>query len=109
MNHKLNVLVRLDIDRTQAIVQVNGCLTDAGYQALFPLIRRTRSLGTGLAVTVDITGAQHIDVGAFYYLDCFAADETAAGGRKITVTAPEVISSCPALRSESPVLERVAS
>ena len=109
MNHKLNVLIRLDIDHTQAIVQVNGCLTDAGHQALFPLIRRTRSLANGLAVIVDTTGAQHIDVAGLHYLNCFAADETAAGGKEITVAAPRVIPSCPALTSEYAVLEPVAS
>ncbi|WP_192476576.1 hypothetical protein [Arthrobacter sp. AET 35A] len=110
MTHKLNVLVRLDINRTQAIVQINGCLTEANHQALFPLIRRTRSLlADGLAVTVELSAAQHIDVAALHLLDCFAADETAAGGRNITVTAPPVTPICPLLRQEYEALEAVTS
>ncbi|GAB3537111.1 hypothetical protein GCM10027403_20200 [Arthrobacter tecti] len=61
MNHKLRVLVRLDIDCTAAVVAVTGCLTEINYLALLPIVRRANALINGLAVTVDLTGAKHVD------------------------------------------------
>lgn len=109
MEHKLQVLVRRDIDRTGAVLQVNGCLTDSSYEALFPLIRRARSLAGGLTVVVDLSGAKHIDVDALHFLDVFTANENAAGSRRISVRAPRVIPRCPALKRSTPIFEQVAS
>lgn len=61
MEHKLRVLVRLDIDRNAAVLAVNGCLTSDSYSALLPVIRRTSALINGLNVVIDLRNATHID------------------------------------------------
>ncbi|WP_458116009.1 hypothetical protein [Arthrobacter sp. D2-10] len=61
MDHKLRILVRLDIDRNSAVLAVNGCLTIESYRALLPVIRRASALVKGLAIVVDLRDAIHID------------------------------------------------
>ncbi|MHA7278018.1 hypothetical protein ACX80O_16120 [Arthrobacter sp. Hz1] len=111
MEHKLQVFVRLDMnmDRTGVVLQVNGCLTDNSYEALFPLIHCARSLAGGLAVVVDLYETKHIDVDALHFLNVFAANENAADSRRISVKAPRVIPRCPALKRSTPIAEQVAS
>lgn len=64
MNHKLRILVRLDLDHRSAVLAVNGCLTIENYRVLLPVIRRASALMDGLAVTVDFSDALHVDAGA---------------------------------------------
>ena len=64
MDHKLCVLVRIDIDSAAAVLVVRGCLTQATLPALLVLIRRAQTLSFGLSVTVDLAGTLHVDAHA---------------------------------------------
>lgn len=67
MDHKLRVLVRLDLDRSAAVLEVSGCLTAETCDALVSVIRRTGTLIEGVGVVggmvtvVDLRDADHID------------------------------------------------
>ena len=97
MEHKLRVLVRLDLDPTSAVLEVTGCLTVDSCHALPPLIRRTASLVGGHLVTVDLTPAKHIERDAVSYLE-----GVAGGGRdvitELRIQCPEKLPDCPSLR-----------
>jgi hypothetical protein len=60
VDHKIRVLVRLDVDTTSAYLEVAGCLTPLSCQALFPILDRVSGLLPNLYVTVDLHGAAHI-------------------------------------------------
>ncbi|MET1035577.1 MAG: hypothetical protein ABWX68_10120 [Arthrobacter sp.] len=102
MNHRLNVLVRLDLDPRSAVVVVSGCLTEANVPALVPLIRRTRAIIPGLRVTVDLAGAKHIDSPAAGTLQRFADSEGLSNDPipsppPIVLRMPALLPDCPAL------------
>ncbi|WP_200947917.1 hypothetical protein [Arthrobacter sp. Soil763] len=61
MNHKLRVLVRVDIDPGHVILEVSGCLTQANYPALLHIMRRASRLSAGSDVCIDLHGASHLD------------------------------------------------
>lgn len=64
MTHKLSVTVQVALDGKALRVLVTGCLTAASQRALHPLIRRARTLTPGIHVTVDCTGAHHVEAAA---------------------------------------------
>ena len=97
VEHKLGVLVRLDLDPTSAVLEVTGCLTADSCHALPPLIRRTAALLGAPAITVDLMPAKHIERDAVSYL------ERVAGAHRETVSelrirCPKKLPDCPALR-----------
>ena len=111
MDHKLHVLVRIDMDCASAVIRIAGCLTDNSCTALFPLIRRLQGLSRGLTVTVDLSEAKHIDSRGVETLRLFSSgqpvdtatpDATFTGALHITV--PEDLPQCPA----STVRQRVS-
>lgn len=61
MDHKLSVTVQVDLDGRTIRILATGCLTEASQRALHPLIRRARDLTSGVHVTVDLTGARHVE------------------------------------------------
>lgn len=99
MDHKLRVIVRLNVDRPAAVLTVNGCLTEANYRALLPIARRACALIDGLSVTVDLTGARHIEGNSIHSLEqALNLLSSSMGTRgKITVQAPATLPTCPAL------------
>ncbi|MGP5726220.1 hypothetical protein ACTXOR_10600 [Arthrobacter rhombi] len=106
MEHKLRVLVRLDVkttnNSTHAVLDVGGCLTSDSCEALFPIIRRTRSLIEGLSVLVDLSEVGHIDDDGLAVLQEFIADgrdvsvsATGSGGNgSVEVIVPAVLPTC---------------
>ncbi|MBG0740464.1 hypothetical protein IV500_13845 [Paeniglutamicibacter antarcticus] len=110
MDHKLRVIVRLDIEATSAVLEVNGCLTDKSCRALLPIIRRAGSLIQGLNVVVDLSLARHIDASALdilYHLNDgpdVDADLAPFGGSNphVSVSAPAVLPECPAWQVSCP-------
>ncbi|MET1020763.1 MAG: hypothetical protein ABWX69_01015 [Arthrobacter sp.] len=61
MNHKLRVLVRVDVDPGGVTLEVTGCLTQTDFPALLHIMRRAGRLGAGTDVTIDLHGASHLD------------------------------------------------
>ncbi|MEX5270410.1 hypothetical protein [Kocuria sabuli] len=61
MDHKLSVLVQVDLDGRYVRLLVTGCLTEDSQHALHPLIRRARTLIPPVTVSVDLTAAEHVE------------------------------------------------
>jgi hypothetical protein len=107
VEHKLRVLVRLDMDCASAVIKIAGCLTDDSCKALFPLIRRLHGLSPGIAVTVDLTDAKHIESRGLETLQLFSSGGSADGEladtampdapftRALNITVPEDLPQCP--------------
>lgn len=61
MNHKLRVLVRVDVDPGRVTLEVTGCLTPSDFPALLHITRRAGRLGAGNDVVIDLLQASHLD------------------------------------------------
>ena len=64
MDHKLSVLVQIDLDGAYVRLIVTGCLTEANQHVLYPLVRRARSLIPPVTVSVDLAAAGHVEPNA---------------------------------------------
>ena len=69
---KLSVVVRVDVDGEQIQIAATGRVTALSLQGLYPLVQRTRSLGGGLGVEMDLSKAT-IDQDALEQLQGYAA------------------------------------
>ncbi|MFF0990261.1 hypothetical protein [Kocuria nitroreducens] len=89
MDHKLSVLVQIDLNGTYVRLTVTGCLTEANQHVLYPLIRRARTLITPVAVSVDLTAAGHVEPTAVDLLRwAFDHDETRDGSSPVELLVP---------------------
>ncbi|MFE7630985.1 hypothetical protein [Kocuria sp. NPDC057446] len=61
MDHKLSVLVQVDLDGAYVRLVVTGCLTEANQHVLYPMVRRARALMPPVTVSVDLTAAGHVE------------------------------------------------
>ncbi len=61
MNHKLRVLVRVDVDPAQVTLEITGCVTQSDSATLLHIVRRACRLEPGAAVVIDLHGASHLD------------------------------------------------
>jgi hypothetical protein len=108
MEHKLRILIRLDIDRSSAVLAVNGCLTVESYKALLPVIRRASALVGGLRVIVDLRNALHVEAAAADALNDSVSNEYRHHDvGMVTVQYPGVFPSC-ALLAGNPSLHKMA-
>ena len=91
MNHKLRVLVRVDVDPGLVTLEVTGCLTQSDFPALLHIMRRAGRLGAGTDVTVDLHGASHLDPEILLQLRSIAEAGISGGNGGVarTVTAAE--------------------
>jgi hypothetical protein len=90
VNHKLRVLVRLDVDPRHVTLEVTGCLTQADFPALLHILRRTGRLESGSEVRVDLHGASHLDPELLLQLRSIAAaSEGQAGTEQYRLTLKE--------------------
>ena len=64
MDHKLSVLVQIDLDGAYVRLIVTGCLTEANQHVLYPLVRRARTLIPPVTVSVDLAAAGHVEPNA---------------------------------------------
>lgn len=80
MEHKLSVLVQVDLDGSYVRLVVTGCVTEASQQALYPLVRRARRLIPPVTVTVDLTGAEHVEAAGVDLLRWALDHDTTIGG-----------------------------
>jgi hypothetical protein len=58
LNHKLRVLVRLDLDCGQAEVAAQGHVTAKSLQALYVVVKRANHLKEGLHLVLDVSHAR---------------------------------------------------
>lgn len=97
MNHKLRVLVRVDVDPGHVTLEVTGCLTQADFPALLHILRRTGRLEPGSEVRMDLHGASHLDPEILLQLRSIAA---ASGGQsgteqfRVTLAEPAELPIC---------------
>lgn len=101
MEHKLNALIRLDLDPASAVVEITGCLTLGGSQALLPVIRRLANLvpGAHRSVTVSLLAAKHIDPEGLAYLRglrSMKSESLTGSPLTLQLQAPEVLPEGPA-------------
>jgi hypothetical protein len=68
LNHKLRVLVRVDVDPGRVTLEVTGCVTPANYPVLLHTMRRGRRLAPDQEITVDLHSASHVDPEVLMYL-----------------------------------------
>ncbi|RNL49826.1 hypothetical protein [Arthrobacter oryzae] len=98
MNHKLRVLVRVDIDPAQVTVEVTGCVTQSDSEALHHILRRAARVAAEANVILDLRGASHLDPEVLLDLRRMAAAGirtgtnpagTAAAGQHVRLTLEE--------------------
>jgi hypothetical protein len=68
---KLSVVVRVDVDGEQIQIAATGRVTALSLQGLYPVVQRTKSLGGGLGVEMDLSQAT-IDPDALEQLQGYA-------------------------------------
>ncbi|PLC10842.1 hypothetical protein AUQ48_16090 [Kocuria flava] len=89
MDHKLSVLVQVDLDGAYVRLVVTGCLTEANQHVLYPLVRRARTLIPPVTVTVDLTTAEQVEEGALDLLRwALEHDDTAPAAGPVEVLVP---------------------
>ncbi|MGQ1799064.1 hypothetical protein ACT4S5_18280 [Kocuria oceani] len=89
MDHKLSVLVHIDLDGAYVRLAVTGCLTEANQHVLYPLIRRARRLIPPVTLSVDLTAAGHVEANAVDLLRwAIDHDETADGVSPVVLLVP---------------------
>lgn len=70
-SEKLSVVVRVDVDGEQIQIAATGHVTTSSLQGLYPVVQRTRSLGGGLGVELDLSEAT-VDADALDELQIYA-------------------------------------
>ena len=90
MDHKLSVVVQIDLDGRYVRLVVTGCVTETNQHALYPLIRKSRTMIPSATVTIDLTAAEHVEPGAVDLLRWAAAhdDEPLSDPSPIHVLTP---------------------
>jgi len=89
MDHKLSVLVQIDLDGAYVRLAVTGCLTEANQHALHPLIRRARMLIPPVTLSIDLTCATHIEAAAVDLLRwAIDHDDTLHGASPVDILVP---------------------
>lgn len=90
MDHKLAVVVQVDLDARYVHLVVTGRLTEGNQRALTPLIGRARALLPGATVTVDLTSARRVDPAGLDLLQWSVHHEHApeAAGPLLVLTRP---------------------
>jgi hypothetical protein len=58
LNSKLNIVVRVDLDRAKALVIAKGHITVHSVNALYVVVKRANSLREGLDLKLDISHAR---------------------------------------------------
>ncbi|MFJ4209458.1 hypothetical protein ACIPY2_13485 [Paenarthrobacter sp. NPDC089675] len=70
-SEKLSVVVRVDVDGEQIQIAATGHVTTSSLQGLYPVVQRTKSLGGGLDVEMDLSQAT-VDADALDELQIYA-------------------------------------
>lgn len=76
LNHKLRVLVRVDLDPGRVTLEIGGCLTQANFPVLLHLLLRAQRLATGPSITLDFRDSTHLEPSVVSYLQHVALPES---------------------------------
>jgi hypothetical protein len=104
VDHKLSVLVQVDLDGAYLRLVVTGCLTEENQHVLHPLVRRARTLIPPVTVSVDLTAAGHVEAIAVDLLRwAVDHDDTPDGAGTVELLVPDAL---PAHRPTEPSVVR---
>lgn len=96
MDHKPSVLVQVDLHAQYVHLVITGCVTEANQHALHPVVARARTLIPSVTVTVDLTGAAHLEAVAVELLRAAIHHEhTLSGSGPAEILVPAVLSDHP--------------
>ncbi len=92
MDHKLSVLVQVDLHAQYVHLVITGCVTETNQHALHPVMARARTLIPPVTVTVDLTGAAHVEAAAVELLRAAIDHEhTLSGAGPVEILVPAVL------------------
>lgn len=94
MPHTLSVTVHVDLDLREIQLAVSGCLTADTQIALLPIVRQARGLEPAPCLTLDMTGAEHVDQDGLVQLQHAIARETVDGTSPVDYRLPEPLPTC---------------
>lgn len=90
MDHHAAVLVQVDHLSASVRLVVSGCLTERNQQDVRPLVLRARTLIPPATVTVDLTGAGHVEAAAVELLRWTLDEDAMLGGNgPVVLLVPE--------------------
>ena len=96
VDHKLSVLVQMNLDDRSVRLIITGCVTEANQHVLYPLIHRARALAPPVTVSVDLTGGKHVEATAVDLLRwAVDHDEPAPGLGPVQILAPTQLPGSP--------------
>jgi hypothetical protein len=75
LNHKLRVLVRVDLDPVRVTLEIGGCLTQTNFPVLLHLLLRAQRLATSPSITLDFRESSHLEPSVLSYLQNVALPE----------------------------------
>lgn len=93
VNHKLRVLVRVNVDPGHVTLEVTGCLTQPDFPTLLHILQRAGRLGAGTDVTINLHGASHLDPEVLLELRGLA-DGGTTGQLRVTLDEPAELPIC---------------
>jgi hypothetical protein len=76
VNHKLRVVVRVDLDPVRVTLEIGGCLTQTNFPVLLHLLLRAQRLATSPSITLDFRDASHLEPSVLSYLQNVALPES---------------------------------
>jgi hypothetical protein len=102
MDHKISVLIQIDLHGSYLRLVITGCLTEANQHVLPPLITRARVLIPQATLTVDLTCADHLEASGIDLLRWALDHDTASGGPGLVeIIRPAVLPEHPAGHPQS--------
>lgn len=99
MNHDLAVAVRWGAAESGIRLLVTGCLTAESQRSLHPLIERLSRSHPFVQLTVDLTGADHIETAGYDLLSRAPVDRRGDVSTPAQLLLPDVIPTCPSGRN----------
>lgn len=94
MPHTLSVTVHVDLDLREIQIAVAGCLTADTQIALLPIVRQARGLEPTPCLTLDLTGAEHVDLDGLVQLQHAIVRETVDSTGPVDFRLPEPLPKC---------------
>ncbi|NMA75814.1 MAG: TetR/AcrR family transcriptional regulator [Actinomycetales bacterium] len=94
MPHTLSVTVHVDLDLQEVQLAVAGCLTAETHLSLLPIVRQARGLEPAPRITLDLTGAEHIDLDGLVPLRHALERDAAAGTEPLGYRLPDPLPVC---------------